>query len=85
MTGEHFATYVELFRTAGDTLLSNFLQIGGLPMRMIRHNRAAAISYRIVIPEALKNILVLDASYPIRKLEQSDPTLKNAEDRGGSA
>lgn len=33
-----------------------------------------------MIPDALKTMLVLDASYPIRKLERSDVKLLNAED-----
>jgi len=80
LTSEQSASYEHLFRTAGDLTLANFLKIDGLPMRMVRRNKDAAISYQIVIPEDLKNILVLDASYPIRTLEKNDPTLKNAED-----
>ena len=63
----------------GDTLLAEFIAVQHLPLRMVRHNKTAAISYRITIPQALKSVLVLDASYPIRTLEQNDKTLQDAE------
>jgi hypothetical protein len=73
------AAYERLFRKEGDEVMADFLAINGLPLRLIRHGKTAVVSYRIVIPEALSNMLVLDASYPIRKLEQSDVSLFNAE------
>lgn len=72
--------YERVFRKAGHTLLADFLAANGLPFRMFKYGKAAVISYRVVIPEALENIIVLDASYPIRRLEQTDTTLHNAED-----
>jgi len=77
---EQQVEYQHLFRSEGDSLLADFLAIGGLPMRLIRHNKTAAITYRVVIPAELENILVLDASYPIRQLEKVDQALRNAED-----
>lgn len=41
------------------------------------------VSYQVVVPEALNNILVLDASFPIRKLCHYDRTIKSAETRPG--
>jgi hypothetical protein len=80
ITSDEAAKYEHLFRTGGDPMLADFLKIDGLPMRLVRRNGGeAVISFQIVIPEVLKNILVLDASYPIRTLEKNDPNLTNAE------
>ena len=46
---------------------------------MLKSGNAAIVSYQIVVPEALNNILVLDASFPIRKLCHFDTTIKSAE------
>jgi hypothetical protein len=46
---------------------------------MLRAGHAAVVSYRIVIPQELTNMIVLDASYPIRKLCLYDKTIQNAE------
>ena len=71
--------YQHQFKIVGDTRLAEFVVIAHLKLRLIRHNSTAAITYQIVIPEQLKSMLVLDASYPIRQLEKIDPTLHNAE------
>jgi hypothetical protein len=71
--------YAQQFRKAGDSTLADFLAINGLPLRMFKNGKAAIITYRIVIPEALQNMIVLDASYPIRHLEKIDTTLNDAE------
>lgn len=71
--------YEHHFRKNGDAVLADFMAICELPLRMLRHGKSAVVSYRIVIPESLQNMLVLDASYPIRRLERSDITLTNAE------
>ncbi len=60
-------------------IISQFLRAANLNLRMVKAGQAAVVSYRIVIPEALKNIIVLDASYPIRKLCHFDQTIVNAE------
>src|SRR6185437_7753531 len=60
-------------------LISQFLRAANLDLRMVKSGHAAIISYRVVIPEALKNIIILDASYPIRKLCLFDQTIQNAE------
>lgn len=60
-------------------IISQFLRAANLDLRMVKAGQAAVVSYRIVIPEALKNIIVLDASYPIRKLCHFDQTIMNAE------
>ena len=69
--------YVRFFEKDG--LLSHFLKASNLPLRMLKSGNAAIVSYQIVVPEALNNILVLDASFPIRKLCHFDTTIKSAE------
>jgi hypothetical protein len=79
LTSDQEQTYARQFRKAGDSVLADFLSVNGLPLRMFKYGKAAVITYRIVIPEALQNMIVLDASYPIRQLEKLDGTLKDAE------
>ena len=69
--------YVRHFEKDG--LISHFLKAANLPLRMLKSGNAAIVSYQIVVPEALSNILVLDASFPIRKLCHYDRTIKSAE------
>ena len=68
------------FKAAGDSILAEFLEVQHLELRLVRHNKTAAVSYKIAIPPALTNMIVLDASYPIRTLEQNDTTLHDAKD-----
>jgi hypothetical protein len=79
LTLEQEQAYARQFRKAGDSVLADFLTVNGLPLRMFKYGKAAVITYRIVIPEALQNMIVLDASYPIRQLEKIDGTLREAE------
>ena len=67
------------FKHEGDSILAGFLTVQHLPLRLVRHNKTAAVSYQITIPPSLTNMLVLDASYPIRTLEHEDKTLQDAE------
>lgn len=60
-------------------IISQFLRAANLDLRMVKSGQAAVVSYRIVIPEELRNMIVLDASYPIRKLCLFDSTIQNAE------
>jgi hypothetical protein len=69
--------YVRHFEKDG--LISHFLKAANLPLRMLKSGNAAIVSYQIVVPEALQNILVLDASFPIRKLCHFNTTIKSAE------
>ncbi len=59
--------------------ISRFLRIANLDLRMVRSGKAAIVTYRIVMPEQLQNVVVLDASFPIRKLVHYDKTIRNAE------
>ena len=69
--------YVRHFEKDG--LISHFLKASNLPLRMLKSGNTAIVSYQVVVPEALSNILVLDASFPIRKLCHYDSTIKSAE------
>lgn len=71
---EHYAREWEKEGT-----ISHFLRAANLDLRMLRSGHTAVVSYRIVIPQELQNMLVLDASYPIRKLCLLDQTIKDAE------
>lgn len=79
LTGEQIATYAGIFKAAGDDDMENFIQLQGYPLRMLKNQREAIITYRIAIPEDLKDIIILDASYPVRKLEKDDTSIINAE------
>jgi hypothetical protein len=62
-----------------DTTISNFLRLANTNLRMVKSGKAAIVTYRIVMPEQLKNVVFLDASFPIRKLVHYDKSIKNAE------
>lgn len=49
------------------------------PLRVVLSGQRGIVSYQITLPEALSNILVLDASQPIRKLVHLDSTIQDAE------
>ncbi|HNA25591.1 MAG TPA: hypothetical protein PLI01_02275 [Nitrospira sp.] len=63
----------------GGKVVSEFLKAANLPLRMLKSGNTAIVSYQVVVPEALKNILVLDASFPIRKLCHFDSSITSAE------
>lgn len=63
-----------------DSFIGQFLHSANIPLRMVKSASAAIVSYQVVVPEALKNVIVLDASYPIRRLCQEDTTLKAADE-----
>ena len=60
--------------------LAEFLPVAHLPMRLLRGLHTCAVMYQITLPPELKNILVLDASYAIRMIENEGITLRNAEE-----
>jgi hypothetical protein len=59
--------------------IAHFLRAANLDMRMLRSGKSAVVSYRIVVPQELKNIVILDASHPIRSLIHYDSTIQDAE------
>lgn len=60
-------------------LVPELLKAANIPLRILRSGHAAVVSYCVVMPDALKNVVILDASFPIRKLEHYDQTIKSAE------
>jgi hypothetical protein len=71
------AFYVREWKKYG--MISEFLKAANLPLRILQVGTAAVASYQVTMPDALKNVLILDASFPIRKLEHFDRTIQNAE------
>lgn len=53
-----------------------FLDVVGSPLRLLQTKQdEGLVWYQICVPKELANILILDASYPIRKLVQLDATI----------
>jgi hypothetical protein len=71
------AYYVREWKKYG--MISEFLKAANLPLRILQVGTAAVVSYQVTMPDALKNVLILDASFPIRKLEHFDKTIKDVE------
>ena len=71
------AFYVREWKKYG--MIAEFLKAANLPLRILQVGTSAVVSYQVVMPDALKNVLILDASFPIRKLEHFDKTIQNAE------
>jgi hypothetical protein len=57
---------------------------GNLRVIPVNQGGGAFVSYDITIPRSLRNIIVLDASYPIRELERLDTTIRHAPDFDGA-
>lgn len=55
------------------------LDLAPASLRVIPDYQGGVLRYEIVVPPELKNIVVLDASRPIRQLCQEDRTVKDAE------
>jgi len=60
--------------------LYELLEIATQELRVIGQGQGAVVSYQISVPPELGNILVLDASQPIRRLVHLDKTIKDAEE-----
>ena len=58
----------------------HLLDIGQDPIRLIKTGNGGVVSYTVAIPQELQNILILDASHPVRRLIHHDKTIRNAED-----
>ncbi len=62
------------------SVLNQFLDVIDLDLRAIRTSESDAfIHYEIVIPDKLDNVVVLDASYPIRELAHIDDSIQMVE------
>ncbi|MCB1804832.1 MAG: hypothetical protein KDK04_06165 [Candidatus Competibacteraceae bacterium] len=62
--------------------LRSFLSICQQPLRFIPASKGAIVSYQITVPDELQNVVVLDASFPIRELVKLDKTMIDAETIG---
>ena len=45
-----------------DTLLADYMNVSNMPLRMLRSGKTAVVTHRVVIHEALNNMIVLDAA-----------------------
>lgn len=60
--------------------LKDLLDMSQNPLRaVITQQGTGIITYEIVVPKELKNIIILDASHPIRELVQLDKSIRQAE------
>jgi hypothetical protein len=48
-------------------------------LRAIATDEGGAVWYEVSVPRELRNIIILDASYPIRQLVRADRTIRDAE------
>lgn len=62
-------------------LLKDLLDISQEELRVLANveQGGGVITFRVSVPRELENIVVLDASYPIRELSQLDPSIRQAE------
>jgi predicted nucleic acid-binding protein len=60
--------------------LAELLKFRHRPWRVVPVNQGggAIVGYDVAVPRSLKNVIVLDASFPIRELEHLDPTIQPA-------
>jgi len=67
--------------------LSTFLKLSQRDLRVIPASQGvggAVVTYDLTVPRELGNVVVLDASYPIRELERLDPSIKLVPDFDGA-
>lgn len=60
--------------------LRTLLDVSRDPVRIIKNGQGGLVWYRVAVPKEMKNIMILDASHPIRELSRIDPTVKDAQD-----
>lgn len=79
---ERLSKYKRLLRKVKrvDTLHSLF-EIAHLPLRLINNGSSGFVTYTMAVPPEIRNILVLDASYPIRELIHMDNSIHDAEEK----
>ena len=75
-------TWTRTGRHAGTTEnAAALLELSGGTVRVIDADQGGMVNYEISVPEEIKNIIILDASHPIRRLIGLDPTIRDAEKR----
>jgi hypothetical protein len=58
--------------------LKTLIEVSQNPLRLALTGQDDGILfYQLAVPEDLKNVMILDASYPIRSLVKMDPTIEN--------
>lgn len=62
------------------SLLSLF-ELAGKPARLVKAGGNGLLSYQLSVPSDISNIIILDASFPIRQLEKLDPTISDGASR----
>ncbi len=60
--------------------ISTLFDLAHEDLRVIPTGEGGAVWYELAVSPALRNIIVLDASYPIRQLVRADRTIKDAAD-----
>ena len=74
-------TYSEVIMSIGPNtgidkvILSNFIRMAQTPLRIVFGNEPSIVQYTVSVPVEINCILVLDASWHIRKLEQLDNSI----------
>lgn len=66
-------------RLSPNDAIKTLLDLVPYPLRVVWTGQGGLVSYRISVPNAIKNVLVLDASQPIRKLVHLDGSIQDAE------
>jgi hypothetical protein len=61
-------------------VLHQLLDVLHLPIRVINAGESGVVAYNVTVPPEIENILILDASYPIRELLHLDKSIKDAEE-----
>lgn len=84
-TPEQLKTYLDLMkRYPRNENIRELLEISQHALRVVSTGQhAGVVCYELGIPDELKNILVLDASYPIRRLCQIDSSVSQGGQFGG--
>ena len=59
--------------------ISTLFDLAYEDLRVIPTGDGGAVWYELAVPPSLQNIIVLDASYPIRELVKADRTIRDAE------
>jgi hypothetical protein len=59
------------------TNTKTLLEVCSEKLRVTKLGQGGVINYQVSVPEELKNILILDASYPVRELMKLDDTIEN--------
>ena len=58
------------------TLIRKLLKMHGQPIRVVAFEESALVTYAIAVPAGLNRLVILDASFPVRLLENMDNNCK---------